>query len=223
MYRQVWSEPTLRWPSFNEKWVKTVVGEHTLNMHPTLTTLRLRLRPWTPQDLPPFAEMSADARVMQFLPKLLTRAESAAMVARIEEHFEHHGFGLWAVEAPGVAEFIGFVGLSVPKFEAHFTPCVEVGWRLAYEYWGQGYATEAATTALDFAFGQLQLEQVVSFTVPANDRSRRVMERLGMACSADDDFEHPNLAVGHPLRRHVLYRLPRSAWRPSGSVSATKL
>lgn len=181
-----------------------------------LTTLRLRLRPWTPQDLLPFAAMNADARVMQFLPTLLARAESAAMVARIQEHFERHGFGLWAVEVAGVAEFIGFVGLSVPTFEAHFTPCVEIGWRLACEYWGQGYATEAARAALDFAFRQLQLEQVVSFTAPANHRSRRVMERLGMARSPDDDFEHPNLATGHPLRTHVLYRLLRSAWQRSG-------
>jgi RimJ/RimL family protein N-acetyltransferase len=183
-------------------------------MHPTLTTPRLRLRAWRPQDVPPFAQMSADTRVMQFLPKLLTRAESAAMAARIEEHFARHGFGLWAVEVAGVADFIGFVGLSVPNFQAHFTPCVEVGWRLAYKHWGQGYATEAANAALHFAFGQLHLEEVVSFTVPANDRSRRVMERLGMARSPDDDFDHPNLAIGHRLRRHILYRLPRCAWRP---------
>jgi RimJ/RimL family protein N-acetyltransferase len=156
--------------------------------------------------------MSADQRVMEYFPKLLDRAESDALAARIIEHFDQHGFGLWAVEAPGMADFIGFVGLSVPRFEAHFTPCVEIGWRLACEHWGKGYATEGALCALDFAFRKLQLEQVVSMTVPANRRSWQVMERLGMTRSPAEDFDHPLLAEGHPLRRHVLYRMSRSAW-----------
>ncbi|HEY2252727.1 MAG TPA: GNAT family N-acetyltransferase [Planctomycetaceae bacterium] len=169
------------------------------------------MRAWRTSDLAPFAAMSADQRVMEFFPKLLDREESDALAARVSEHFDQHGFGLWAVEAPGISDFIGFVGLSVPRFEAHFTPCVEIGWRLAYEHWGCGYATEGAQAALDFAFDRLQLDEVVSMTVPANRRSWTVMERLGMKRSPDDDFDHPLLAEGHPLRRHVLYRIPRSA------------
>jgi RimJ/RimL family protein N-acetyltransferase len=140
-----------------------------------LDTSRLMLRPWTDQDLAPFAVMNADERVMEFLPKVLTESESDALAARIGEHFERHGFGLWALEIPGVTNFAGFVGLSIPKFQAHFTPCVEVGWRLAHEHWGKGYATEAAKAAVDFGFTDLNLDQIVSFTVPVNVRSRRVM------------------------------------------------
>lgn len=150
---------------------------------------------------------------MEHMPKLLTRAESDAMADRVRSHFERHGFGLWAVEAVGVADFIGFIGLSVPKFDAAFTPCVEIGWRLAFEHWGRGFATEAAGAALDFAFGRVGVSEVVSFTVPANARSRRVMERLGMTRNPADDFDHPNLPVGHPLRRHVLYRMPAVRWK----------
>jgi RimJ/RimL family protein N-acetyltransferase len=119
------------------------------------------------------------------------------------------------VEAPGVTSFVGFVGLNVPKLQAHFTPCVEVGWRLAYDHWGRGYATEAARAAIEFGFTNAGLDQIVSFTVPVNRRSRRVMERVGMTHSPADDFDHPNLAEGHRLRRHVLYRLQRVDWRPS--------
>lgn len=180
---------------------------------PELTTSRLRLRGWSERDLAPFAALNADPRVTEFFPGPLTRAESDALVAHIQGHFTQHGFGLWAVQAPGVAEFIGCVGLAVPTFQAHFTPCVEIAWRLAYDYWGHGYTTEAATAALDLAFGDLGLEEVVSFTVPANIRSRQVMGRLGMRRSPADDFEHPGLPQGHPLRPHVLYRLSRSQWR----------
>jgi RimJ/RimL family protein N-acetyltransferase len=157
----------------------------------------------------PFAALNADPRVMEFFPAVLSRAETEARVARIRNQFERNGFGLWALEVPGTADFIGFAGLGIPQFEAPFTPCVEIGWRLAFEHWGHGYATEAARAALDFGFGKLQLEQIVSFTVPANVRSRRVMERLGMTHSPTEDFDHPLVAEGHPLRRHVLYRLIR--------------
>jgi len=177
-----------------------------------LTTVRLRLRLWRPEGLPAFAALNADPRVMEFLPATLDRAQSDALVARIEQHFDTHGFGLWATEVVGVAECIGFVGLSVPRFEAPFTPCVEIGWRLAYEHWGRGYATEGARAALQFAFRQLGLDEVVSFTVPQNERSRGVMRRLNMSHSAAEDFDHPNLPEGHRLRRHVLYRLTRAAW-----------
>jgi RimJ/RimL family protein N-acetyltransferase len=151
---------------------------------------------------------------MEFFVTPLARFESDAVAGRIRDHFARHGFGVWAVEAPGVADFIGFVGLSVPTFQAHFTPCVEIGWRLAHEHWGHGYATEAARAAIGFGFRDLALDGIVSFTVPQNWRSRRVMERLGMTRSASDDFEHPGLPEGHALRPHVLYRLSRTEWRP---------
>jgi RimJ/RimL family protein N-acetyltransferase len=173
---------------------------------PTIRTVRLHLRLWRDEDLPAFAALNADPRVMEFLPKPLDRAESDGRVARICDHFARHGFGLWAVEIPGVADFVGFVGLSVPDFETHFTPCVEVGWRLAHEHWGKGYATEAARAAVAFGFQRLTLDEIVSFTVPANRRSRGVMERIGMTRTSADDFDHPSLPEGHPLRRHVLYR-----------------
>lgn len=172
-------------------------------------TPRLHLRPWRDEDLPAFATMNADPEVMEFFPKTLDRAESDAMATRIRDHFVRRGYGFWAVEIPGVANFIGFVGLSVPAFETHFTPCVEIGWRLARAHWGLGYATEAARAAIDFGFRQLALDEIVSFTVPANRRSRGVMERIGMSRLPADDFDHPVLPEGHPLRRHVLYRTTR--------------
>lgn len=173
----------------------------------TLTTARLYLRPWRPEDLPYFAALNADPRVMEHFPKVLTSEESQRQAAAVAAQFHTHGFGAWAVEVPGVADFVGFVGLSIPTFEAHFTPCVEIGWRLACEHWGRGYATEAARAAVECGLGQLGLEEIVAFTVPANWRSIRVMEQLGMTRSAADDFDHPRLPPGHPLRRHVLYRL----------------
>lgn len=178
----------------------------------TLTTPRLILREWRNEDLPAFAALNADPRVMEFMPKIMTREESDAMVARIRDHFARRGFGLWAVEVPDCAPFIGFIGLSVPRFEAHFTPCVEVGWRLAFDYWGRGYATEGARAALHHGFEELKLEEIVSFTAVVNRRSSAVMERIGMSHEPADDFDHPVLPEGHPLRRHVLYRMSRSAW-----------
>lgn len=178
--------------------------------HPTLLTPRLKLRPWRDSDLAPFAAMNADPRVMEFFPKLLTRGESDARAASIREGFDRHGFGMWALEVVGVADFAGFVGLAIPPFEAAFTPCVEIGWRLAREHWGRGYATEGAPAALAFGFGELKLDEVVAFTVPANTRSRRVMERLGMTHSPAEDYDSPMVPEGHPLRRHILYRLQRA-------------
>jgi RimJ/RimL family protein N-acetyltransferase len=147
---------------------------------------------------------------MEHFPALLTPEESEAAVARIEAHFNQHGFGLWAVEITGLTPFAGFVGLCVPRFEAHFTPCIEIGWRLAAEYWGRGFATEGARAALAFGFKSLRLEEIVSYTVPANLRSRRVMEKLGMTHQPGGDFDHPLLPAGHRLSRHVLYRLSRA-------------
>jgi RimJ/RimL family protein N-acetyltransferase len=153
---------------------------------------------------------------MEFLPRRLSRDESDAAVLRIRMGMEERGWGFWAVEVKGTAQagspFIGFVGLSIPGFEAHFTPCVEIGWRLAKEHWGFGYASEAAAASLRFAFEKLRLQQIVAFTVPLNKRSIRVMERIGMSRDVAGDFEHPKLPVGHPLRLHVLYRVNRSAW-----------
>lgn len=177
-----------------------------------LRTERLVLRAWRPSDLEPFAAMNADSRVMEFFPKQLTRAESDAYVARIEQHFQDRGFGLWAVEVPGVTPFAGFIGLTTPRFEAPFTPCVEIGWRLAAEYWGRGYATEGARASLDFAFRELGLSEVVAMTAVLNERSRRVMERLDMTYDPADDFEHPAVPEGNPLRPHVLYRMASRQW-----------
>ena len=173
----------------------------------TLSGGRIHLRQWRDEDRDAFAAMNADARVMEFFRNSLSRAESDAMVDRIQKHFGEHGFGLWAIEVPDVAPFAGFAGLAVARFSAHFTPCVEVGWRLAFAHWGHGYATEAARLALDYAFGTLALPEVVSFTSVTNHRSRAVMERLGMRRDPADDFDYPALPEGHPLRRHVLYRL----------------
>jgi RimJ/RimL family protein N-acetyltransferase len=178
-----------------------------MNLPRELRTERLYLRRWQPSDRLPFAQLNGDSQVMEFFPGTLSRHESDAMVDRIEAHFERHGFGLWAVEIAGVINFAGFVGLAIPRFEAAFTPCIEVGWRLAAAFWGRGYATEGARAALDFGFRWLGAREILSFTVPANVRSRWVMEKLGMTHAPEDDFDHPLLPEGHPLRRHVLYRL----------------
>ncbi len=170
-------------------------------------TARLMLRPWRDEDLPAYRALNADPRVREFFPGTLTAAQSDAEAERIRRNMVERGFSFWAIELPGIAPFIGFTGLEIPGWSAHFTPCVEIGWRILPEYWGQGYATEAATAALNFGFSALGLAEIVAFTVPANIRSRRVMEKLSMARDEADDFDHPNLAPGHNLRRHVLYRL----------------
>jgi ribosomal-protein-alanine N-acetyltransferase len=174
-----------------------------------LRTPRLILRRWRPADRAPFAALNADPVVMAHFPAVLTPAESDALAATIEANLAARGFGLWALEIPDVVPFAGFVGLSVPTFAASFTPCVEIGWRLAAAQWGRGYATEAARAVLAHAWDALALDEVVSFTSQGNTRSRAVMARLGMRYDPADDFDHPRLAAGHPLRRHVLYRLAR--------------
>jgi RimJ/RimL family protein N-acetyltransferase len=184
-----------------------------------LTTPRLILRAWREEDLEPFARLNADERATQYLLHRLSREQSDALVERIGAHFERKGFGLWAVEAPGVAPFIGAVGLVVPGFSAAFTPCVEIGWRLAPEFWGHGFASEAARAALAFGFETLGLDEIVSFTVPANTRSQAVMQRLGMMHSPADDFDHPLVPAGHRLLRHVLYRLSKETWRVSTATA----
>ena len=178
----------------------------------TLFSDRLCLRQWRDEDREAFAAMNSDARIMEFFRSPLNRIQSDAMVDHIQKHFSEHGFGLWAIEVPGVAPFVGFAGLAVPRFIAHFTPCVEVGWRLAFEHWGRGYATEAAHLALGYGFEAAALQQVVSYTSTTNRRSRAVMERLGMRRDPADDFDYPTLPEGHPLRLHVLYRLDASSY-----------
>ena len=149
---------------------------------------------------------------MEYVPSVMTEADTAGMIARIEGHFEEHDFGLWAVEIGVSGEFVGFTGLSTPNFEASFMPAVEVGWRFGKDHWGHGYATEAARAVLGFGFEQAGLDEIVSFTASANVRSTRVMDRIGMTHHASDDFDHPSLESDSPLRRHVLYRMTATAW-----------
>jgi len=146
---------------------------------------------------------------MEFYPALMTKDESAVMITRVEERFTINGFGLWALERKDDGAFLGYTGLHRPAFDAPFIPCVEVGWRLAFRYWGHGYATEAAHASLAYGFDALDLKEIVAFTAVGNARSRAVMDRLGMTRDQHDDFEHPNVPTGHWLRRHVLYRKHR--------------
>ncbi len=178
-------------------------------------TDRLRLRHWIETDREPFAKLNADPRVMEFLPHPLDRQTSDAMVDRLQTSMINRGWGLWAVESKQDRQFIGFVGLEIPREDLPFSPCVEIGWRLAFAYWGKGYATEAAKFALKVGFDQLELLEVVSFTAIANHRSQAVMERLGMD-RATETFENPGLPVGHQLREHCLYRLSRENWQYQG-------
>jgi RimJ/RimL family protein N-acetyltransferase len=168
------------------------------------------LRHWRQSDRQPFSRINADPRVMEFMPGLLSRDESDRLVDRIEGHFQEHGFGLCAVELRRDHSFVGFIGLAVPAFQAEFTPSVEIAWRLSADHWRQGLATEGAREIVRYAFESLGLRDLVSFTVPANLKSRRVMEKLGMTHDPADDFDHPMLPDGHPRRRQVLYRLRRS-------------
>jgi 3-dehydroquinate dehydratase/shikimate dehydrogenase len=172
----------------------------------TIRTERLVLRPWRAEDRGPFADLNADPRVMEWFPSTLTRAESDALAERITRRIDDHGWGLWAVAVPGVADFIGFIGLSPADVTLGY-PSIEVGWRLAAGYWGYGYAPEGAVASLAFGFQHLALHEIVSFTSIGNSRSRRVMEKIGMVRRPEDDFDHPAIPASSPLVRHVLYRL----------------
>lgn len=174
-------------------------------------TSRLELRQWREEDRTPFARLNADPMVMAHFPALLTRDESDALMDRCVEDLARRGYGLWAVRIRATSEFIGFVGLAVPTWDAPITPCTEIGWRLARSAWGQGYATEAADAVLATAFGLLGLDRLVSFTTAQNLPSQRVMQRIGMTRSPSEDFEHPRVPDG-PLRRQVLYRLSKADW-----------
>ncbi len=190
---------------------------------PELRTDRMLLRAWREPDREPFAAMNADPAVMEHFPSTLDKQQSDVMFDLIQRRWADGRPSLWAVEVPGAGEFIGFVGLLEPSFTAPFTPCVEVGWRLAAAHWGHGYAPEAAHAALGYGFDTLGAQEIVSFTVPANDRSRRVMDKLGLHHDPADDFDHPNLPPGDPLRRHVLYRVTAAEWqgRHGGSAPST--
>jgi RimJ/RimL family protein N-acetyltransferase len=184
---------------------------------PQLRTERLLLRRWLARDRAAFAAMNADAEVMEHFPATLSGAASDAMIARTEACFERHGYGLWAVELRGEEPFIGFVGLAPVDIPVAFAPAVEIGWRLARPFWGRGFATEAAAAVMRFGFEERGLLEIVSFTATGNERSRDVMERLGMRRDAEEDFDHPLLMEADPLCRHVLYRLSAPRWR--GAVS----
>lgn len=173
----------------------------------TLKTERLILRPWKERDLAPFGKMNADAKVREFFPSLLTQEQSDQTAKKIQDEIEKLGYGFWAVEIPKVADFIGFIGLHHVSYQAHFTPAIEIGWRLDVPYWGKGYATEGALRALEYAFDELCLKEIVSFTTVTNIKSRKVMEKIGMHRKEEDDFHHPLLPEGHPLSLHVLYKI----------------
>jgi len=180
-----------------------------------IRTARLRLRSWREDDFEAYAALNLDPRVMEFYPGLVSRDESRERFERWRARTAARGYGYWPVEVIGGPPFIGMVGLADPDFDANFLPGVEIGWRLAAAHWGRGYATEAARGALAFGFERLGLAEIVSFTTTANVRSRRVMEKLGMHRSPEEDFLHPQIAEGHPLRPHVLYRLRRDAFVPT--------
>lgn len=172
-----------------------------------LETPRLVLRRWKEADLAPFTAMNADPEVMRYFPHGLSPAESLEAFHRMGAHFDRYGFGPFAAELRETGAWAGLLGLNVPTFEAPFTPCVEIGWRLARQFWNRGLATEGASCVLDYAFNQLALSEIVAFTVPSNLPSRRVMEKLGMRRDPAGDFDHPRIAEAHPFRRHVLYRI----------------
>ncbi len=172
-----------------------------------LETKRLILRRWTQNDKIPFREINKDLRVMEFYPNTCTSIESDQIVDDAEKHFEKYGFGLLAVELKNNNKLIGFVGLQNVPFDSHFTPAVEIGWRVSYNQWGKEYATEAAKAIIEWGFSHLNLNEIVAMTVPQNNRSRRVMEKVGMLYDKEGDFENPRIPLGHQLRQHVLYRI----------------
>ena len=173
--------------------------------HPILTTPRLILRHWRDDDVEPFIKMNADAEVMRYFPSTHTAEDTLAQIARIKAHFTNHGYGPFAVERKDTGQFIGFTGLSQPSFKSHFTPCVEIGWRLSKENWGQGFATEAAKACLQYGFTEIGLKEIYSFTATLNQPSINVMQKTGMNYMGN--FEHPALPDGHVLKTHVLYKI----------------
>jgi len=182
-------------------------------VEPLIKTERMVLRPWKEADFMAFARLNADPRVMEYFPGILTQEESDRFAKRICTAMKQQGWGLWAVSVPNVSDFIGYIGLAPVNFAADFTPAVEVGWRLAYDFWNKGYATEGAIAALKYGFETLQMDEIVSFTAIQNKRSQKVMEKIGLTHYPEEDFDHPKLVEGHSLRRHVLYRLKQNEWK----------
>lgn len=178
---------------------------------PRLWTPRLLLREFQPADREPFARLNADSRVAATLSRALTREESDAFADAVDRHWREDGFGLFALERLDTGGFIGFTGLAVPSWAP--VAGVEIGWRLAPEAWGYGFATEAARAVLPFAFETLGLPDLISLTAASNVRSRAVMARIGMTHDPSSDFAHPRLAADHPLSPHVTYRLSRGDWQ----------
>jgi RimJ/RimL family protein N-acetyltransferase len=183
-----------------------------------MATPRLRLRLWHDRDAEPFAAMNADPRVREHFLNVMTREESDASMARIRAHFTDYGFGAWAVELRDRPGLIGFAGVTHPSFTAPCGPCVEIGWRFAFDHWGHGYATEAAREALRAGFEIVGLHEIVAFATVGNVRSRRVMEKIGLLHDEADDFDHPLLPAGHRVSRHVLYRLRKTDWEHRAAV-----
>jgi RimJ/RimL family protein N-acetyltransferase len=179
---------------------------------PNLKTKRLLLRQWKNSDLPIFAKINSNSEVMQFFPSLLTQTESDVFAKKIIQELQEKPYGLWAVEIPAIAPFIGFIGLHYQDFKATFTPCIEIGWRLDSAYWKKGYATEAGKKVLEYAFKTLKLNEVVSFTSEKNFRSIALMKRLGLHYHPENNFEHPKLPKGHPLSYHVFYSMSKQEW-----------
>lgn len=172
-----------------------------------IETPRLILRTWEDADFEPMCRINQDPEVMRYFPDLQDRVETKQFIHKVNAHFDQYGYGLYATQLKETGEFIGFIGLLNVIFIAHFTPAVEIGWRLALAHWGRGYATEGAKAVLDYAFNTLAIPEIVSFTTVENQRSRRVMEKIGLKHDPADDFDHPNLTTDSPLLRHVLYRL----------------
>ena len=196
-----------------------------------IRTERLVLRSWRETDIAPFAAMCADAEVMAYFERTQTHAEAEALVRRCQLREAEDGFCIWALEAPDVADFVGLAGIQRLQYQAHFTPAVEVGWRLARPFWRRGYATEAALASMDYGFGPGGLSEIVAVAVGANARSLAVMERIGMRRVAGGDFDHPSVPLGHRLQPHVLYRITRALFRlhpirgtesPNRSETATR-
>jgi RimJ/RimL family protein N-acetyltransferase len=178
-----------------------------------ISTARLLLRPWRPEDLDFLAAMNTDDRVMEFFPNRPTRDESQAMLTKWNDYIASNGHGFWACELKKTGDFIGIIGLAALSYETPFTPCTEVGWRLRPEFWGHGFASEGAKKCLEYGFDTLPLDQIVAQTAVGNAKSRRVMESIGMRYCVGEDYDHPKVPEGHPHRRHVLYRIHRVDFR----------
>lgn len=178
-----------------------------------ITTERLILRTWQVEDSEAYFQINQDPKVIEFLAGPITMEQVHHFIQVANNHHEQYGYTFWAIELKKTGELMGFIGLRYIDWELPFAPAVEIGWRLGSQYWGKGYATEGAKAALAYGFEQCNLPEIVSFTVPANVRSIRVMERIGLDRDVKGDFSHPKLPADHPLSKHILYRLTRSSWQ----------